>query len=133
MPSRLGLDKGSRGHQCADCQCSSFASRDQTHLVTTVVSGTGKTLRVLVGQHRSVGLHDSERSQVLRVQPYPSRSRSKTYLGSDKLQTRELPPSLLLNKRVDLGIGILQGSVKILVLFRSATVFLNFLVFPSRS
>ena len=55
----------------------------------------------------------------------------KTYLGSDKLQTRELPPCLLLDQRVDLGIGILQGSVKILVLLRSALIFLFFsIAFP---
>jgi hypothetical protein len=95
------------------------------HLVTTVVSGTGKTLRVLVGQHRSVGLHDSEGSQVLLLALSCHRL-NKTYLGSDKLQTRELPPGLLLNKRVNLGIGILQGSVEILVLLRSALFFLTF-------
>lgn len=66
-------------------------------LVTTVVSSTGKTLRVLVGKHRAVGLHNSERSQVL---------------GSDKLETRELTPSLLLDERVDLGIGLSQGLVE---------------------
>lgn len=102
-----------------------------SHLVTTVVSGTGKTLGVLVGQHRSVGLHDSEGSQVLISAIHALfLSINKTYLGSDKLQTGELPPSLLLNKRVDLGIGILQGSVEILVLLRSA---LFFSFFPSRS
>lgn len=41
--------------------------RYMTHLVTTVVSCSGKTLRVLVGQHGSVGLHDGERGQVLRI------------------------------------------------------------------
>ena len=39
-----------------------------------------------------------------------------TYLGSDKLQTGELPPGLLLDERVDLWVGILQGGVKVLVL-----------------
>jgi hypothetical protein len=98
-----------------------------TYLVTTIVSGTGKTLRVLVGQHRSVGLHDSEGGQVLisAIDAWFV-SINKTYLRSDKLQSRELPPSLLLNKRVNLGIGILQRGVEILVLLRSALFFLTF-------
>lgn len=93
-------------------------SHIKTHLVTTVVSSSGETLRVLVGQHGSVGLHDSERGQVLKSQPARSHptDRQKTYLGSDKLQTRELPPCLFLDKRVNLGIGKLQRSVEVLVL-----------------
>lgn len=93
-------------------------SHVKTHLVTTVVSSSGETLRVLVGQHGSVGLHDSERGQVLKSQSARShpKDRQSTYLGSDKLQTRELPPCLLLDKRVDLGIGILQRSVEVLIL-----------------
>ena len=102
------------------------------HLVTTVVSGSGKTLRVLVGQHGSVGLHDSEGGQVLPLALIPL-NLDETYLRSDKLQTRELPPCLLLDKRVDLGIGILQGGVEILVLLRSALIFLFFsIAFPLR-
>jgi len=105
-------------------------SRVVAHLVTTVVSGSGETLRVLVGQHRSVGLHDSEGGQVLPLALIPL-NLDETYLRSDKLQTRELPPCLLLDKRVDLGIGILQGSVEILVLLRSALIFLFFsIAFP---
>lgn len=36
-------------------------------LVTTVVASAGETLRVLVGEDGSVGLHDGERGQVLPV------------------------------------------------------------------
>jgi hypothetical protein len=42
-----------------------------------------------------------------------------TYLGSDKLQTRELSPGLLLNEIMDLGVGLLEGSVKTVVLSSS--------------
>jgi hypothetical protein len=48
---------------------------------------------------------------------------SSTYLGSDKLQTRELPPSLLLDESVDLGIGILQRGIEVLVLFHRVSLF----------
>lgn len=39
-----------------------------------------------------------------------------TYLGSDKLETRELTPSLLLDERVDLGVSLGQGLVETSVL-----------------
>lgn len=38
-------------------------------LVSSVVSGAGETFRVLVGEHRSVGLHNSQRGQVLGKSP----------------------------------------------------------------
>jgi hypothetical protein len=34
-------------------------------LVTTIVSGVGETLRVLVGQNRAIGLHGGLTSQIL--------------------------------------------------------------------
>lgn len=39
-----------------------------------------------------------------------------THLGSDKLETRELTPSLLLDERVDLGVSLGQGLVETSVL-----------------
>jgi hypothetical protein len=63
----------SRTSMCCRSACVHFERR-LAYLVTTVVSCSGETLRVLVGEHRSVGLHDSKRGQVLDRQ---LRSRSR--------------------------------------------------------
>ena len=101
------------------CYKSALVIKEGLHpayLVSTVVSGTWETLRVLVGQDGSVGFHDGKRSQVLNVVSPELASGKATHLGSDELQTRELPPCLLFDQRVDLGVGILERGVKLLVL-----------------
>jgi hypothetical protein len=52
----------------------------------------------------------------VNVSSSPQSRQISTYLGSDKLQTRELPPGLLLDQGVDLWVSILEGGVKVLVL-----------------
>jgi hypothetical protein len=107
------------------------------HLVTTVVTSAGKTLGVLVGQHGTVGLHDSERSQVLfahkekekkrkthtqrRESAYefreqPASIQCDTDLGSDQLETGKLPPGLILDDLGDLRVSLVDVLVEALVL-----------------
>lgn len=96
---RLDVDTPNLGVQVESLESSVSAEvlEDVNVLVTTVVSGTGETFRVFVGQHRSVGLHDGERGQVLR---------------SDQLETGELSPCLIFNDLGDLGVSLGQRLVE---------------------
>lgn len=64
---RLDVDTPNLGVEVKGLEGSLSAEvlEDVDVLVTTVVSGSGKTLRVLVGEDGAVGLHDGERGQVL--------------------------------------------------------------------
>ena len=64
---RLNVDSPDLGVEVERLEGSLSAQvlEDIDVLVTSVVSGTGKTLGVLVGKHGSVGFHDGQRGQVL--------------------------------------------------------------------
>lgn len=64
---RLDVDTPDLGVE-VECLQGSFSAQvlqDVNVFVTTVVSCTGKTFRVLVGEHGTVGFHDGQRGQVL--------------------------------------------------------------------
>lgn len=102
--SRVGLDVDTPdlGVQVESLQgtLSAQVFEDVNVLVSSIVSGTRKTLGVLVGEHGAVGLHDGQRGQVL---------------GSNELQTGELPPSLIFDDLGNLWVSLGEGSVEALV------------------
>jgi hypothetical protein len=70
--TRVGLDVDTPDLgvevECLKSSVSAQVLEDVDVLVTTVVSSSGQTLGVLVGQHGAVGLHNGQRGQVLEKQ-----------------------------------------------------------------
>jgi len=70
-------------------------------LVTAVVPGVGQTLRVLVGQNRSVGFHRRTARQVF---------------AGDELETGKLAPCFFVDDGLNGGVCFREGCVQIFVL-----------------